>query len=174
MAELLRHYFHYTLHSLTKYDYMALGWVLFLALLLIVLALFLKRRGAAYFLLFLGLCTLFFGPLAIKMAMDRFIRSAQVEEVTLKPLKFSRALLVEGELRNTGRIDYSRCDLVVSLYRPGTGLGAWAGYLKPFQVEIFEERGPLLPGETKPFRVLVDGFQNRGDFNATIIARCYP
>ncbi|WP_456451476.1 DUF2393 family protein [Hydrogenimonas sp.] len=174
MTDLLRHYLAYSFHSLTKYDYMAIGWVLFLALLFLVLALFVKRRGTGYFLLFLGITLLFFGPPAIKVAMDRFIRPAAVTLERTKPLKFSHALLLEGTLANTGKVDYTACDLIVTLYRPGTPLGRWAGYLKPYRVAFERLDAPLMRGEAKPFRILVDDFQNRGDFNVTVIARCYP
>jgi hypothetical protein len=173
MTELLKHYLFYSFHSLTKYDYMAIGWVLFLALLLLVLAAFVKRRALAYFLLFVGMTLLFFGPPAIKMAMDRFIRATDVTVTTLKPLRFSHSLLIEGEIADNGRIDYSACDMVVSIYRSDTPLKEWGAYLKPRRVVVERLEGPLQRGTTKPFRLIVDHF-NETDFNATVIARCYP
>jgi hypothetical protein len=174
MADLLKHYLLYSFHSMTKYDYMAIGWVLFLSILFLILAAFVRRRGATYFLLFLGLVLLFFGPPMIKVALDNFIRAAEVETTKVKPLKYSRSLLLEGNLTNRGRIDFSSCDLVVSLYRPNTPLKEWAAYLKPFRVAVVAIEAPLTRGETKPFRVLVDDFRVEGDFNATLFARCYP
>jgi len=174
MTELLKHYLFYSFQSLTKYDYMAIGWVLFLALLFLVLAAFIKRRGIAYFLLFLGMSLLFFGPPAIKMAMDRLIRSADVAVTAVKPLTFSRSLLVEGSVTDSGRIDFSACDLLISIYRPDTPLKKWAAYLKPSRVRIERIEGPWVRGESKPFRLIVDHFNDTKEFNATVIARCYP
>ena len=174
MAELLRYYLYYSIHSLTRYDYMALGWVIFLALLLLILALFVKRRGAAYSLLFLGMVLLFFGPPLIKIAMDRFIRAASAETSVIKPLKFSHALLLEGNVTNLSRSDFGSCDLVVSIYRPDTPLKSWAAWLKPVRVYIQPDLFALRPHETKPFKIIVDHFTTKGDFNVTVIPRCYP
>lgn len=174
MAEILRHYLHYTFHSLTKYDYMAVGWILFLGLLLIVLALFIKRKSFKYFLLFVGLFLLFFGPPLIKYAMDRYIRSADVLVTKIKPLNYTRSLIVEGNLSNSGRIDYSACDLVISLYRPRGALKEMAAFLKPLKVHIEHFELPLERGASKPFKIIVDHVSNKKDINVSVQARCYP
>ncbi len=174
MAEILRHYLHYTLHSLTKYDYMALGWILFLGFLLVVLALFIKKRAFSYFLLFLGLFLLFFGPPAIKYALDRYIRATDITVTKVKPLNYSRSLIVEGTLTNSGKIDYSTCDFVVSVYRSRGPLKEMAAFLKPLKVHIEHYDLPLERGVSKPFRIIVDHFSSEKDFNISVQARCYP
>ncbi|WP_456381725.1 DUF2393 family protein [Hydrogenimonas sp.] len=174
MTEILRHYLHYSFHSLTKYDYMAIGWILFLAFLLIVLALLIRKRILAYFLLFLGLFLLFAGPPAIKFVMDGYLRAVKLEIEKIKPLRYSRALIVEGTLQNRGKIDYSSCDLVLSVYRPDTFMKRAAAFFKPSKVKIVHYGRSLERKESKPFRIIVDHFNNRSDFNVTVQARCYP
>ncbi|NPA29366.1 MAG: DUF2393 domain-containing protein [Epsilonproteobacteria bacterium] len=174
MAELLKHYLFYTFHSLTKYDYMALGWVLFLAFLLMFLGAFVRRRGLSYFLLLLGMVLLFFGPPAVKVGLDRYIRKADVSLKESRFLRYSDALLLEGNLTNAGKVDYSSCDLVIVLYRPRDFLGDWSPWLKPSVVRIKTLETPLEKGETKPFRILVDHLPKRNDLNTTVTARCYP
>jgi len=174
MTDFLRHYLHYSFHSLTKYDFMAIGWILFLAMLLLVLGAFVKRRSFAYFLLFFGMLLLFFGPPVIKIAMDTFIRSATVRIDKVKPLRFSRSLVVEGEVENSGKIDYSSCDLVLSVYRPNGPLKEFAALLKPVRVQVESFEKPLERGVAKPFRILVDHFSSKNDFNVSVQARCYP
>ena len=174
MGELLRYELLYSIHSLTKYDIMAIGWVVFLAFLLMFLGAFLRRRALSYFLLFLGLVLLFLGPPAIKMAMDSYIRNAEVEVQSVKKLRFSPALILSGEVTNRGKVDFSSCDLVLSVYRPDSLLGSRAAIFKPLRVEIAHLKEPILRGETKPFRITVDPFTVGNDFNVTVRARCYP
>ncbi len=175
MGELLRHYLLYSLHSLTKYDIMAMGWIVFLAFLLMFLGAFLRRKAMSYFLLFLGLTLLFFGPPAIKVAMDGYIRHAEVEVQSVKRLRFSPTLIVAGEVTNRGKVDFSSCDLVLSVYRPDTPLGIWAATLKPVRVEFAHLEEPIGRSEAKPFRITVDPFTVRDDdYNVTVRARCYP
>ncbi|WP_353661811.1 DUF2393 family protein [Hydrogenimonas sp. SS33] len=174
MAELLRYYLTYTFHSMTKYDYMAIGWILFLALLVMFLGAFVKRRGLSYFLLFLGLVLLFAGPPLIKVTMDAYIRAAAVHVTKVKSLRFSDTLIVEGDVTNRGRIDYSSCDLLLLVYRPDTPLKSWAAWLKPKMVRVTPLDTPLPIATTKPFQLIVDHFNTEKDFNVSVIARCYP
>ncbi|WP_236579127.1 DUF2393 family protein [Hydrogenimonas urashimensis] len=174
MTELLKHYLFYTFHSMTKFDVMAIGWILFLALLLVILAIFTKKRSFSYFLLFLGLLLLFIGPPAIKFAMDGYMRAADVTIERIKTLNYSHSLVVEGTVKNSGKIDFSSCDLLVLVYRPTKPLGRWAAYLKPLKVHA-EHFGTFLErGASKPFRIIVDHFRKSDDFNVTVQARCYP
>ena len=173
MAEYLRHYLHYTFHSLTKYDVMALGWVLFLAFLLMILGAFVRRKSLSYFLLLIGLSLLFAGPPAIKIAMDHYLRAAKVTVTNVKPLHYSHALLIEGDLTNEGRSDFSACDLVASI-DTHTSKKGFASLWNPERVFIQRIPGPIVKGETKPFRIIVDRFRSDGDVNASVTARCYP
>jgi hypothetical protein len=171
MTEILKHYLHYSFHSLTKYDYMAIGWILFLGFLLIVLALFLKKRALSYSLLFIGLFLLFFGAPVIKYAMDRYMRPAEIAVTKVKPLRYSHSLIVEGSVHNIGKIDYSACDLILSIYRPRTALKELAALLRPMRVQIDHLSTPLERDASKPFRIIVDHFNNGIDFNVSVQAR---
>ncbi len=174
MAEYLRSYILYSLHSLTKYDYMAIGWILFLALLLLVLAAIVKRRTLSYTLLFLGLSLLFVGPVAVKGIMDRYLRAAEAKAEEAKLLTYSRSLLIEGSIKNSGDLDFGRCDLAILIYRPGDNfLKKIAARLRPIRTEIKPLDFRLAKGESKPFRIIVDHF-NTHDFNLSLQPRCYP
>ncbi|BBG64943.1 putative integral membrane protein [Hydrogenimonas sp.] len=174
MAEYLRSYIYYTLHSLTKYDYMAIGWALFLAFLLLVLAAIVRKRALSYLLLLTGVMLLFTGPIAAKVIMDGYLRAADAKVKETKILKYSSSLVIEGELKNSSRLDFSRCDLAVMIYRPSDNpLKRAAAILKPALVRIEHLDSPVLRGESKPFRILVDHF-NMSDFNLSVQPRCYP
>jgi hypothetical protein len=174
MAELFRHYLYYTFHSLGKYDYMAIGWVLFLSLLLMLLGAFVRRRSLSFTLLFIGLFLFFVGPPTIKAVMDRYLRAADVTVTSVKVLSYSHAAAIEGTLKNRGKIDFSRCDLVLIFHAPAhDALSSLKAYLKPYEIRIETLQFPLVVGEEKPFSLLLDGY-DRQPFELTPIARCYP
>ncbi len=174
MAEYLRSYIYYTFDSLTKYDYLAIGWILFLAFLLLILGAVAKKRALSYLSLLSGVLLLFAGPPAVKVIMDGYLRKAEAQIEKIKHLKYSGSLIIEGNLKNHSKLDFSRCDLAVSIYRPSSNfLERTAALLKPIRVEIEHIDSPLERNETKPFRIIVDHFTTQ-EFNLTVQPRCYP
>ncbi len=174
MAEYLRSYIYYTFHSLTKYDYMAIGWILFLAFLLLILAAVTKKRALSYLSLLAGVLLLFAGPVAVKIIMDGYLRRAAVHVESVKRLNYSDSLIIEGRIENGSRLDFSRCDLAVSVYRPSSNfLERTAAVLKPVTVRIEHLDSPLERSGTKTFRIIVDHFTTQ-EFNLTVQPRCYP
>ncbi|WP_456485922.1 DUF2393 family protein [Hydrogenimonas sp.] len=174
MSELLRHYFYYTFHSMSKYDYMAIGWILFLSLLLILLGIFVRKRSISFSLLFIGLALFFAGPPIIKFFLDNYLRSAEVSITSAKTLSYSHAAAVEGIIKNSGKLDFSHCDLVLIFHAPAhNGLSAVKSFMNPYAVHI-EKLGFHLPkGEKRSFSILIDGY-DKTPFKLTSLARCYP
>jgi len=174
MAEYLRSYIYYSFDSLTKYDYMAIGWILFLALLLLILAAVVKKRVLSYLSLLAGLLLLFAGPPTVKSVLDGYLREADIEVERVKRLNYSSSLIIEGEIKNVSELDFSHCDLAVSIYRPASNvLDHAAAVLKPITVKIERMDSPIARSETKPFRIIVDHFSTQ-EFNLTVQPRCYP
>jgi len=174
MAEFLRSYILYTFHSLTKYDALAIGWVIFLAILLLVLAAFIKRTSLQYFILFLAIILLFLGPFGTKIVMDNFLRRADVKIIEAKPLKYSKSVIINGTITNESRIPFKKCDIAILFIKPADNiLKKVANTLKPKLTYIWDMNSTLDIKETKQFKIIVDSF-NMKEFNLTIQPRCYP
>ncbi len=174
MAEYLRSYIYYTFHSLTKYDYMAIGWILFLAFLLLILAAVIKKKGLSYLFLLTGVVLLFAGPVAVKSIMDSYLRKAEAAVESTKSLSYSNSIIIEGSLKNDSELDFSHCDLAVLIYRPADNfLKRTAAILKPIAVRIEHLDFPVTHNNSKPFRIIVDHFSTQ-EFNLTVQPRCYP
>ncbi len=174
MAELFRNYIYYTFDSLTKYDFMAIGWILFLSLLLFVLAALIKRKAISYTLLAFGLISIFIGLPAVKYIMDGYLRASKVHVLDKKLLRYSKSLVVKGTVENRSRLDFRRCDLALLIYRKyDNPLKQTAAFLKPIAVRIKHIDTPIKKDETKHFQIIVDHFTTR-DFNLNVLSRCYP
>jgi len=175
MAEFLRSYLFYVFHSLTKYDVVAIGWVIFLAILLLVLAAFIKKHSLQYIILFLSILLLFFGPVGTKLVLDNYLRKADITIIKAKPLKYSNSVIVTGTITNNSRLHFKKCDIALLFTKPSSGniLEKITNTLKPIHTFIWDMNSTLAKKETKQFKIIVDSFMMK-DFNLTAQSRCYP
>ena len=174
MAEFLRSYIIYAFHSLTKYDAFAIGWVIFLAILLLVLAVFIKRHSIQYIVLSLSILLLFLGPVGTKFVMDNYLRKADVVINEAKVLKYSDSVIVVGTITNKSRLLFKKCDIALLFVKPADNiLKKAANILKPKYIYIWDMNTSLEKKETKQFKIIVDSFKMK-DFNLTVQPRCYP
>jgi len=174
MAEFLKSYIFYTFHSFTKYDILAIGWIVFLAILLFLLAAFIKRVSLQYFILFLAILVLFLGPIGTKVVMDNFLRQADVKISKTKPLKYSKSIIINGTITNTSRVPFQKCDIALLFVKPSDNtLKKVVNILKPKLTYIWDMNSTLDIKETKEFRIVVDSFDMK-EFNLTVQPRCYP
>ena len=174
MAEFLRSYIFYTFNSLTKYDAAAIGWVIFLAILLLVLAAFIKKHSLQYIILFLAILLLFLGPFGTKVVLDNYLRNSDITLIKAKPLKYTDSVIVTGEITNSSRLPFQKCDIALLFIKPAdNAFKKIANTLKAKKSFIWEMNSTLEKKETKQFKIIVDSF-NMKEFNLTIQPRCYP
>jgi len=118
MAEFLRSYIIYAFHSLTKYDAFAIGWVIFLAILLLVLAAFIKKHSLQYVILLLSILLLFLGPVGAKLVLDNYLRKADITITKAKPLKYTDSIIITGTITNESRLPFKKCDIALLFVKP--------------------------------------------------------
>ncbi len=175
ITEYFKSYLLYTLHSLTKYDLFAIGWVMFLALLLFTLALVIKRQGVRYTIIFFALFLMLGGPITAKYLLDDYLRSATVTIDKTRQLTYSHALIVSGKITNTSHAPFRKCDLVL-LFTPQKGTPIQSHLPPPLKLSflyIWSMNEPLFPSETKHYKIIVDSLEVK-DFDLTVQPRCYP
>jgi len=174
MAEFLRSYLLYVSHSLTKYDAVAIGWVIFLSILLLVLSAFIKRHSLQYVILFLSILLLLFGPVGTKIVLDNYLRRADIAIIEAKPLKYSNSIIIKGTITNNSRLPFKKCDIALLFIKPAENiLKKISNTLKPKLTYVWEMNSSLPKKETKQFKIIVDSF-NMKEFNLTVQSRCYP
>lgn len=174
MNRIIQTYLDYFFHSFTKFDLFAIGWAILIALLLIVLAIFLKNKGIRFFILFLGLLLFFAAPPTIKIFLDLTIRKSTLKVDSVNTLKYARSLVVTGSLANEGKIPFSSCLLETRIFQPKLeGIAKTLTWIKPDRFETTLLSGPIAPGETKPFSLSVESFESR-EYNLSLVSRCYP
>lgn len=174
MAEFLRSYIFYILNSLTKYDAVAVGWVIFLAILLLILAAFVKKHSLQYIILFLAILLLFLGPVGTKVVLDNYLRKANITLIKAKSLKYANSVIVAGTITNNSRMPFQKCDIALLFVKPAdNAFKKITNMLKAKKSFIWEMNSTLEKKETKQFKIIVDSFKMK-EFNLTIQPRCYP
>jgi len=174
MAEFLRSYIFYIFNSLTKYDAAAIGWVIFLAVLLLVLAAFIKKQSLQYIILFLAILLLFLGPIGTKVVLDNYLRKADITITETKSLNFTDSVIITGSITNSSRLPFKKCDIAFLFVKPANNmLKQFANTLKTKKSFVWELNTTLERKETKQFKIIIDSFKMR-EFNLTVQSRCYP
>ena len=159
--------------GLIPYDYILFGSVLVLFVLFIVLAILLRRKMMlAIFLVLLAFATFLLGPTLGYVAMHKFLFKNHTELISQKKLHFSQAVVVKGKITNDSNFDFKSCKITASAYKVTPN--KYKNYiykLKPFQKMSIFEKG-IKKGETREFKIIVEPFTYKRDYNISLGASC--
>ena len=159
--------------GLILYDYILFGAVLVLFVLLIVLAILVRRKlGIAIFFVLLAFATFLLGPTLGYIEMHKFLFKNETKLISQKKLNFSEAVIVKGTLTNSSRFDFRLCKITAEVYKVTSN--KYKNYifrLKPFQkMSIVEE--DIKKGEVRNFKIIVEPFTYKKDYNISLEASC--
>jgi uncharacterized membrane protein len=161
------------LKGLILYDYILFGAVLFLFVLLIVLAILLRRRVAlAIFMVLLAFALFLLGPTLGYIAMHKFLFKNHTELIEQKRLHFIQAVIVKGKLYNDSKFDFKECKITASAYR--VTANKYKNYLyklKPFKKMSIVQRD-IKKGEARAFKIIVEPFTYKREYNISLGANC--
>lgn len=161
--------------NLSLYDYIgfAVGFILFI--LFFMIAIVVRKRIAAFlFFLFMALAVPFATPFGIKYTMNNYIKTTKISITTNKRLKFVDAILLEGNITNTGMMHYKKCQVRVKYSLKGANeLKTMVNSLKPFRVEKIMVEEPIAIGGSASFKMLVENFPRESGYNDTVVAECW-
>ena len=155
------------------YDYILFGSVLLLFILFIILAILLRRKmGVAIFFVLLAFAIFLLGPTLGYVVMHKLLFKNHTELISHKKLHFSQAVVVKGKITNDSKFDFKSCKITASTYRVTSN--KYKNYiykLKPFQKMSIVEKG-IKKGETREFKIIVEPFRYKRDFNVSLGADC--
>jgi len=159
--------------SLIIYDYILFGSVFILFILLIVLGIVLRSKtGLAIFLILLSFAILFLGPTLGYVTMHNFLFKKSVTMTNQKKLTFTKAVVVNGVLKNESRFNFESCYITASAYKvTGNPVKDFILPFRPFKnMSIIEY--DIRIGETREFKIIVDPFTYSKDYNISLGASC--
>jgi hypothetical protein len=159
--------------GLIVYDYILFGTVLLLFVLFIVLAILLRRKlGVAIFFVLLAFATFLLGPTLGYIELHKFLFKNETLLISQKRLHFTPAVIVKGRLTNSSNLNFKSCKIRANAYR--VTKNKYKNYiykLKPFQKMSIIEKD-IKKGETREFKIIVEPFTYKGDYNISLEASC--
>jgi len=161
------------LHSFTVYDYIYLGGVFFIFILLIILTLLLRTKPAlSLFLLLLAILDIF---LASTLGLDLFhnyMYKNSIKVTKAKRLKFVEAVVIEGSLKNESKFDFSTCKVTAKIFKDTHNKYKNMIFkLKPIKVESIKLNNIAKDADVK-FKFLIEPFKYKKDFNVSVSGMC--
>jgi hypothetical protein len=159
--------------NLIIHDYLLFGGSFVLFILLLALAIILRRKLVlAILLILLSFSILLLGPTLGYIQLHAFLFSNKATVTEMKALEFTDALVVWGDLNNTSKRPFSSCSVTAGVFKvSGNALLDSIYPLNPFKKStiIVEDIGV---GASKPFKVIVEPFTYAKDYNVTVGAKC--
>lgn len=157
-------------------DYIGYAWLVLLFFITLFVAILLAKRKpiVAIFVIFFDLILLGIGPLGIKYVLDSYLRKTSIELTTIQQLIYSDTLIIQGNLYNIGKVDFSECHINASIHPKTDG-----GFLEPlqklkplWQTSIYVQDPPKM-GEYEYFELVWEGIRLGEDQNLSVKGECY-
>jgi len=161
------------INDLIKYDYILFGSVFFLFILMLILALVLRKKsGLSAFLALLSFAILFVGPTLGYIKMHEFLFPHTIKILSQKKLNFTPAIVVTGEVKNEAKKDFKICKITASVLRQSKNkIKTYIYQYKPLKkMSIIEEN--IQKGETRSFKIIIEPFTSSREYNISIKADC--
>jgi hypothetical protein len=157
------------INTLSLYDYLLFGGILFFFLLFLILAiLFHRKLGVAVTLILSAFILLISSPLAY-IGMHTYFYKHIVTLTTVQDLEYTDALLIRGDINNTSKQTFKECTLMFGISKVSNikPLNRLYPYL-PFRRKTLAISKTMKPDEGENFKLLVEPFSYSKNF--TVIA----
>ncbi len=167
-----------TLHAFIKtlhpYDYLFFGISGALFLLILLLAIVLRKKvGLSLLLVFISFIIIIAGPITGYQYIHSTIYKTEIKDLIIKKLEFSKALVIKGELTNRGKQDYTECTISAKAYQGADNLiEEWVYPLKPFQEMSIIDTDVLKVQEKRDFKMILEPFTYSKEYNISVKASC--
>ncbi len=160
---------------LTIYDYVAFGWLGLLIVLMLFLAILLRKKASlSISLLLLAMLLMFLAPLPIKLFLDQTIRKSEIKTISINEMKYAKSLVIVGELKNSSKIDFDICNIEAKVLRFDNNKYKNILYsIKPLLKKTIYINEAILKEQTTPFKIVFPKFHYEKDYNVTLSATCY-
>jgi hypothetical protein len=162
------------LHTLSLYDYLLFGGIVFLFLFLLLLSiLFRHKQTLAISLVLLAFITLLTAPFGGYIALHALMYKHTITLTTVKDLTFTDALLIKGDINNTSKQTFKECTLYVGISKisPIKPLNKIYPYL-PFRRQTIIVKGPIAPKSAETFKLLMQPFHYAKRHRVTVLGQC--
>ncbi len=160
-----------TLHT---YDYILFGISGALFLLILLLAIVLRKKvGLSLFLVLLSFIIIIAGPTLGYQYIHATLYKTELTDLTIKRLEFSEAVVIKGTLTNLGKQSFNRCKISAKAYRGADNfLEELVLPLKPFQKMSILKEEKIDINNSIDFKMILEPFTYSKEYNISINVDC--
>jgi len=160
--------------TLNTYDYILFGISGALFLLILLLAIVLRKKvGLSLFLVLLAFIIIIAGPIVGYQYIHATLYKTEVSNLIIKKLEFSEAVVIKGSIKNLGKQRLINCQTSAKAYKGATNfLEEYVNPLKPFQkVSILKEVN-LDINDSIDFKLMLEPFTYSKEYNISVKVDC--
>jgi len=159
--------------ELIVYDLILFGSSFILFILLIILGIILRQKTAiAVLIVLLSFSILFLVPTLGYIKMHEYLYKQKTELLSEKKLNFNNAIVVKGLITNESKRFFKKCSIKASAIKVTPNkFKNFIFSFKPIVTSIITEQNIEI-GETREFKIIVEPYNYKGDYNIIIGAKC--
>jgi hypothetical protein len=162
------------IQTLSLYDYLLFGGILFFFLLFLILAILLHQKlKIAIALILMAFLVITVAPFGGYMLLHKTLYKHTVTLTTVQDLEFSEVLLLRGDLNNTSNQTFKECTITFGISKISSfkQLNKLYPYI-PFRTKKVTLKGPIKSKESRSFKVLIEPFSYPKKFGVTARGQC--
>ena len=161
------------LETLHIYDLYGFYWLSGVAILLLILALLLRRNQTIMgLLLIMFLYVIFLGPPLIYIQIHNYLYGTKYNIDYVRQMKFAPVMVIRGTITNMGEENITKCKMHTYVLPPQEGFMKNLQFLyliKPVDKRIFVMEKPIPKGETTDFKLRFTDFRYPKEINSSDI-----
>ncbi len=164
------------LHSLTLYDYIGIGWLVLLTILFISIGFYFinKRVLLSISLLIFSFLFLIFGFFGLKYFLSLTVRKSVLKIEKIKPLHYTKSVIIKGEIQNRGKIDFKECILDIKIIKISKNrIKNIINDIKPIAKRSILIEREIKKDQDYKFTEFLNGVSFKKDYNISAKAECY-
>jgi len=161
--------------NLLVYDYILFGAILLLFILFLLLAVLLRKHLILSILVIIfSLFFVILSPVFGYQAMHSYIFKNHIENIEIKQLEFSPALVVKGVLVNDSKFNFKECTIKAKVFKVSHNeLFDMLYPLNPFKKSSYTLRDiNLSKHQKKEFKFFIEPFHYTKEYNSSISGSC--
>lgn len=163
------------INNLLIYDYILFGSIILLFILLLLLAVLLRRHLiSAVLIVIFALFFLMLAPIFGYKEVHNYIFKNHLENVTIKQLEFTPALVVKGEIVNDSKQIFSECKIKAKVFKVSHNkLFDMLYPINPFKKTTYRVADLNLSKDQKQeFKFFIEPFTYTKDYNTSLTGDC--
>lgn len=160
--------------TLHLYDYILFSISAALFILLLFLAILLRKKLAlSLILVILSFIILIAGPIFGYNKIHNSIYKTKISDMSIKRLEFSQAVVIKGTLTNLGQESFKKCKISSSAYKGATNfLEELVHPLKPFMKRSIAIQEMIDINNSIDFKLVLEPFTYSKEYNISVKVNC--